>query len=463
MQQGLFDFATPEMVDLQVDAENQAYANRPGSMLQNIAGAGSLAAIRGGTALGEGLGQVDPRKAQAQKVQEALMDVKAAGVSLNDDPVAFYKKMSEAFAARGLMQQATQASMKAMEAEEKKEDRGFKRTLSENQVTKSAYEVAEAQAKYLKAIQTAKGKPWQDNVVEYAKTGKYTPASVQAYADSGKISDLELVEKKDHYSEPYTIQDANGKPVLVRKNLNTNKVEAISQGGITIDQRTDAAEVGAAGEEFKLGLKGYSERVEAAKAVERPLAVMRKIVDSGKLTTGSAPETRTEIARLGATLGFTADPTITDNDDLFDAMVTTVLLPKMKMLGGNDSEQEMKVIRESTGSRKFTVATLGRILEVAEHAQQRAKQEQDAYRKHIGSGGKRTDWDFNAGASFKASRGSVGSGGGVGTSRPQQGSTEAPKRPVVDIKAKTRAFLANHYKREPTEAEVEAYIAKWKK
>jgi succinate dehydrogenase/fumarate reductase flavoprotein subunit len=111
--QGLFDI-TPEMVDLSIAQETQQRAATalPGNDLAGIVYAGRLAGNRAGNILGEALGQVDPRKQQAMKVQDALKEVQESGINMNEDPASFYTKMSEAFAKRGMMNQATQASMK---------------------------------------------------------------------------------------------------------------------------------------------------------------------------------------------------------------------------------------------------------------------------------------------------------------------------------------------------------------
>ena len=152
-----------------------------------------------------------------------------------------------------------------------------------------------------------------------------------------------------------------------------------------------------AGFEFESRFKNHTAALEAASSVSGEMQTMRDILKSGKLITGSQPEIQSSIMRLAGTLGFPLSKEQLEkmgNTDTFDAMVTNVILPKMKLLGGNDSEQELKVIRESTGSRKFTIETLGRILEVMEKAVKKRYTLEAEYRKHVQAGKGRTNFNF---------------------------------------------------------------------
>lgn len=220
--QGLFDI-TPEMVDLSIAQETQQRAATalPGNDLAGIVYAGRLAGNRAGNILGEALGQVDPRKQQAMKVQDALKEVQESGINMNEDPASFYTKMSEAFAKRGMMNQATQASMKALEIKENAENRKLKRDVLTTQLEKEKIDLAKAQAMYAREIAKASGKQGAEGfVLQLEKlfgnaTVESKAEALRHFNENPEDTDGALAKLKDKDGKPvqYGPQsvEANGK------------------------------------------------------------------------------------------------------------------------------------------------------------------------------------------------------------------------------------------------------------
>lgn len=428
------------MVDLQIDRENQQWASRPGDAYQRMASAGSLAAQRGGTALGDAFGIVDPRKAMAQKVQDALKEIKDLGVDLNQDPVEFYTAMSKAFASRGLMEQATQASMKAMELKDKSAERADKESSRANKLAIENIQLAEAQAKLKMAMAKAQGKPEANALMEIIKDN-YKDASVESVTaayevlnSGGSLIEAQKKLQTKRENEKMIGTTPDGLPVYRKEGEATYVIQSGQKvpyegsvkptGGVTVDNRQDTSDEKTRVFEFEQGYKEYVARQKEVKAVQTPLKVMRKVLDSGKLTTGAYADQRTELNRIGAALGVKIDPKVANNDDLFDAMVMNVVLPKMAMLGGNDSEEELKKIRESTGSRKFTIETLSQVLSVAEDAVRKAEEEADSYESHRASGGRPLDFNFVRGRPYRGAK-----EGTAKTPTRENGSIPQPSQP----------------------------------
>lgn len=414
--QGMFDI-TPGMVGLQQDQEGMQQAMSMAQMGPANATLGfALDSYgRAGRFAKEAFGVQDPRKEQAMKVQEALQEVRSSGVDFNSDPEAFYKAMAKAFSSRGLEQQAMQALEKAYDYADKAETRKLKSELGKNSVEKSRYDLLEAEFKYKQAMEKAKNRPGFDNFLSVLKA--YPEANldiegmtkaITTFADTGdtKLALSHLKAKKSDDKEKLigTTSDS-GVPVFTAqgegnyiKGPDGSKVPfsgAIKTvGGTTVDLRNE----GAVDEQYNIQMKeGYKRFVDEKTAAEKltiPLATMRRVLDSGKLTTGTAAEQRTELSRLGATLGFTVDDKKLQNDDVFDAMVTEVMLPRMQQLGGNDSVEEMKQILKATGNRKYTIDTLGQILGVAERAVAKTVEKEKAYNEFLANGGRPNRWDF---------------------------------------------------------------------
>lgn len=153
---------------------------------------GSMSA-RAGLAMGKGinglLGREDPRVAEAKAVQEAVQELRQSGVSM-DDPEEYYKKMAGIFGAKGLTKQAEMAAAKALEFEDKKEQRAFGREKMANErqlfgmkVDQEKLNLEEAQTKLAIAKAKSQGKPWKTAADEFVTRNfkEIDPKSLTAF------------------------------------------------------------------------------------------------------------------------------------------------------------------------------------------------------------------------------------------------------------------------------------------
>lgn len=404
-EQGMFG---PNPLDLQDQLRFQAQRENSSLDLGSLSG-------RAGVMLGEGinqlLGREDPRVSEAKQVQEAVNEVRQSGVDMSD-PAAYYRKMAGIFGAKGLTKQAEMAAAKALEFEDKAAERKFKTEDRQAQLQIRSEDLAIKQAQLAAAKAKVAGSVGGTDFVEMLDK-LYKDASVEsktkALAVYAKTQDAQLALKElDSKKEDRILGTTpDGVAVYVSSDkkqytLADGKEVAYygpikPAGGITNDLRQDNAEQKAAGFEFETRFKDHTAALKAASATSGEMKTMRDILKTGSLITGSQPEIQSSIMRLAGTLGFPLSKEQLEkmgNSDTFDAMVTGVVLPRMQQLGGNDSEQEMKVIRESTGSRKFTPETLGRILEVMEKAVKKRYALEAEYRKHVQSGKGRTNFNF---------------------------------------------------------------------
>ena len=90
----------------------------------NLTSTGIAASIGGmaGRGIGSLMGLEDPRETEAKAVQEAVQELRSSGVDMND-PAEYFKKMAGIFGAKGLTKQAEMAAAKALEYQDKKEER----------------------------------------------------------------------------------------------------------------------------------------------------------------------------------------------------------------------------------------------------------------------------------------------------------------------------------------------------
>ena len=137
----------------QLDPFQQAYANI-------YAGAGS----RLGTALGGLLGAEDPELMRVRQRQQLLQGINPA------DPASLRSGIEQAMASKDFTL-AQELASRALTAEK-----------TQSEITKNLRERAAA-----------------DPIQQLLRTGKFIPATVEKYAQSGKISDLEATEKPETF------------------------------------------------------------------------------------------------------------------------------------------------------------------------------------------------------------------------------------------------------------------------
>lgn len=180
-----------------------------------------MAGMAGGL-IGRGIGQLagmeDPRVAEAKQVKEAVDELRSSGVDMND-PAEYFKKMAGIFGAKGLTKQAEMAAAKALEYQDKKEQRKYKLDEHTLAMEKHYIDNATARVKLQKELEKAAGKPDFEKLQAFIKdTAKDASiesivAAVQEFNKpagtlESAISKLEGKEKKDVLAKTL---EANGR------------------------------------------------------------------------------------------------------------------------------------------------------------------------------------------------------------------------------------------------------------
>lgn len=216
---------------------------------------GSMSA-RAGLAIGNGinglLGREDPRVAEAKQVQEAVAELRKSGVDMSN-PEEYYKKMAGIFGAKGLTAQAEKAAMKALEYQDKQEERKFRTEDRQAQLQIRSQDLAIKNAQLAKEMEKAKGKPGfaqfqallkdafangqadqesiADAIIEFNRTEGNTEAALK-----------KIKNKKEKAPEQWGTpveRNVNGKVVLQQQNLTTKEWKTLAGNEANISTRTD--------------------------------------------------------------------------------------------------------------------------------------------------------------------------------------------------------------------------------
>lgn len=217
---------------------------------------GSMSA-RAGLAMGNGinglLGREDPRVAEAKQVQEAVAELRKSGVDMSN-PEEYYKKMAGIFGAKGLTAQAEKAAMKALEYQDKQEERKFRTEDRQAQLQIRSQDLAIKNAQLAKEMEKAKEKPGFEQLLKTLKDG-YSAANVdqesltkvfKVFAETGSISLAldEVKNKKEKAPEQWGTpveRNVNGKVVLQQQNLTTKEWKTLAGNEANIRNTTNVS------------------------------------------------------------------------------------------------------------------------------------------------------------------------------------------------------------------------------
>lgn len=168
----------------------------------------------------------------------------------------------------------------------------------------------------------------------------------------------------DQYSEPYMVQGSSG-PILVQKNLTTNRREVVDKAPkTTITQTLDTGSKGATKAAEALGgkvpevLSGAVETVSKAQAGIQNAQRMMELASSPEVLAGFASAPALFLGNLSAKLGLTGPNAAAQTQALLSSMASETL-NNVKKLPGPLSEKELPFLeRASTGQLEFTPEVL---------------------------------------------------------------------------------------------------------
>lgn len=265
--------------------------------------------------------------------------------------------------------------------------------------TQGAVEVANISRKAASEValekQRLRERQGVDPIQQLIRAGKHTPQSIDLYAKSGNIKDLELIEKPNKavavgnslvdavtgfvlyegpdvqkYSEfAKTLIDAGLKPgtePFQKRMLEyaTKKVEGagkgtgnVTIGGINVD--TGAASK-AAGKIVGENVANVENQFSLETAYKDALSLLNKGIYGGAF----GPE---QAAATKYSLGLIGNQKKLENTEVFMANIGEIVIPRLVQFGGNDSNEELKYLQNVVaGNQRLEPESMKRILTSAE-------------------------------------------------------------------------------------------------
>jgi hypothetical protein len=227
------------------------------------------------------------------------------------------------------------------------------------------------------------------------QAGKYTPESVAAYAQTGRISDLQLTESEAKFSTDAeeVARELHGKAfkdltpeeaeaVNVLRNQRRVKEREAGRSSVSVDARSfNAAETAYGQVVGKDSAERDVKLIDAAEAAGPNLTKMyetRQLIETGDLRTGIAAEALLVLDRARAK--FLSDPRAAErvaDTEYLDALLGSDVFPQISALGigarGLDTPAEREFLRQViTGTISLDRETLKRMTDFRIKSAERA-------------------------------------------------------------------------------------------
>ena len=343
-------------------------------------------ALQGGRQAGRALGGLfgieDPRLKEAAQQEAIFKELKDSGVDFTDSE-KLYPALINAYQSRGMIDKAIVAAAKYEDVKATSLKTQAELGLKGAQTEKALAEAAKAQREKL---DTPFGKIDPD---------KFTPESLDKFRESGNYKDL---VSKPGYSDQYLISGADGKQILVQKNLTTNKLEAVDKANqINVSATASAAQEKDINKTKVARLNEFENAAVNADSVINNVNAISSVL--GNAFTGVGSGVALKAGQVANALGVTVTGT-TESEQL-NQLLAKLAQGQARTLPGSLSEKELMFLREAIGTggmtRQTLQAMLGRMREDAIADKEAYKQAFDYQR----SGKNLNDFDF-AGARTEA-------------------------------------------------------------
>lgn len=343
-------------------------------------------ALQGGRQAGKALGGLfgieDPRLKEAAQQEAIFKELKDSGVDFTDSE-QLYPALINAYQSRGMIDKAIVAAAKYEDVKSTSLKTQAELGLKGAQTEKALAEAAKAQREKL---DTPFGKIDPD---------KFTPESLDKFRESGNYKDL---VSKPGYSDQYLISGADGKQILVQKNLTTNKLEAVDKANqINVSATASAAQEKDINKTKVARLNEFENAAVNADSVINNVNAISSVL--GNAFTGVGSGVALKAGQVANALGVTVTGT-TESEQL-NQLLAKLAQGQARTLPGSLSEKELMFLREAIGTggmtRQTLQAMLGRMREDAIADKEAYKQAFDYQR----SGKNLNDFDF-AGARTEA-------------------------------------------------------------
>ena len=362
MAQGMFSGPGVGEVNAQLDREFQQGLAGPQDGYPTFASNFGMA-MRG---FQGAMGQEDSRLEKAKKMEAAKKEISET-VQNTGDAVQYYTKVAEVFRKYGLLDEAFNME-KTIEALKDKDE-----ALS----VKKQSELWRHEDRLQKLLGTASGMP---NFAQFQKvlttlTGSDPESkadAVQKFIETGSISTaMDAIKKRNDPKSKFVGVNKDQVPVYenpegMQFTYGSDGKTKVPYSGPVFKTSQDPTAAGAVKgaeltegayfkqvEEFNKKYESFSSQIPAIEAIAR-------VAQKNNYIQGAWPEARKQIARVLALTGFLPkdQQDVLANSETFDRSVVDIVLPKMAALGGNDSNEELKVVMESSANRGWTAAAV---------------------------------------------------------------------------------------------------------
>jgi hypothetical protein len=345
-------------------------------------------ALQGGRQAGKALGGLfgieDPRLKEAAQQEAIFKELKDSGVDFTDSE-QLYPALINAYQSRGMIDKAIVAAAKYEDVKASSLKTQAELGLKGAQTEKALAEAAKAQREKL---DTPFGKIDLD---------KFTPESLDKFRASGNYRDL-VPSNPEQYSDPYETTGADGRKIVVQKNLRTGKVESIDKASqVNVSATASAAQEKDINKTKVARLNEFENAAVNADSVINNVNAISSVL--GNAFTGVGSGVALKAGQVANALGVTVTGT-TESEQL-NQLLAKLAQGQARTLPGSLSEKELLFLREAIGTggmtRQTLQAMLGRMREDAIADKEAYKQAFDYQR----SGKNLNDFDF-AGARTEA-------------------------------------------------------------
>jgi len=338
-------------------------------------------ALQGGRQAGRALGGLfgieDPRLKEAAQQEAIFKELKDSGVDFKD-PEKLYSALSDAYQARGMVDKAivTAAKLEDIKATKLKSEAEF--GLKSAQTTKALAEAAKAQREQ---ISSPFGKVDPD---------KFTPESLNKFQQTGNYQDLVPVDPTK-YTDPYMSTGADGKPILVQRNLKTNQVEPVDKASNVSVSATAMSKQDEGINKAKVKrLDDLENSAVAADSVLTNVNAISSVLNNA--FTGVGDGVALKAGQIANALG--VQVTGTTESEQLNQLLAKLAQGQARTLPGSLSEKELMFLREAIGTGGMTKQTLQAMLRrMREDAISDKEAYKDAFKFQQG-GGNLNNYDF---------------------------------------------------------------------
>jgi hypothetical protein len=338
-------------------------------------------ALQGGRQAGRALGGLfgieDPRLKEAAQQEAIFKELKDSGVDFKD-PEKLYSALIESYQARGMLEKAIVASAKLEDIKSTKLKSEAELGLKGAQEEKARAEAAKARREQ---ISSPFGKVDPD---------KFTPESLNKFQQTGNYQDLVPVDPTK-YTDPYMSTGADGKPILVQRNLKTNQVEPVDKASkVSVSATAMSKQAEDISKTKVKRLDDFENAAVAADSVIENVNAISSVLNNAFTGVGSGVALKA--GQIANALG--VQVTGTTESEQLNQLLAKLAQGQARTLPGSLSEKELMFLREAIGTGGMTKQTLQAMLR---RMREGAIADKEAYKdafKFQQRGGNLNDYDF---------------------------------------------------------------------